>query len=178
MSRYRVYELAKDFKTDSKEVLRVLQENRFKVKNIYSAIGEKEWECFKRFKEGNNPPKPDIKTCWHKVMLTDLPTTEADPDVTFVYEYNGYCHERGITIVPLGDGVYAGDILKGSRVTGEWHIMPKRSVYIKSFLRVNEAGQCKRYTEKGHEICRKISRAVSIWIALTKRYGSTLRQKY
>lgn len=24
----------------------------------------------------------------------------------------------------------------------------------------------------------KISRAVSIWIALTKRYGSTLRQKY
>lgn len=104
------------------------------------------------------------KQVWHEVFFSRLPKSEAEPDMTFEFDLGNFHASRGITIVPLGHGVYAGDILKGNRVTGEWKIAPKRGIRVKSYLRVNEKGQYKRYARNGHVICPIIEQAVSQWL--------------
>ncbi len=42
MSKYRVYELAKEFHTESKNVLKLLTQNGYEVKNTLSSVGEAE----------------------------------------------------------------------------------------------------------------------------------------
>ena len=42
MSKYRVYELAKEFHTESKVVLDILTRNKFRVANHMSSVGEEE----------------------------------------------------------------------------------------------------------------------------------------
>ena len=42
MSKYRVYELAKEFQTESKVVLDILARNKFRVANHMSSVGEDE----------------------------------------------------------------------------------------------------------------------------------------
>ena len=48
MSKYRVYELAKEFKTDSKIVVEILEKNNFKVKNNFSSVGDAERDVLKK----------------------------------------------------------------------------------------------------------------------------------
>lgn len=110
------------------------------------------------------------KKVWHEVFFSQLPTSEADPDMEFEFRLGDFTCKRGITIVPLGCGRYAGDILKGTHVTGEWKITPKLGIRVKSYLRVNDKGQCKRYARDGHVICPMIEAAVSEWLS-RKRDG-------
>lgn len=110
------------------------------------------------------------KHTWHPVFFSQLPKSEAKPDATFEFDLQGFHAKRGITIVPLGYGRYAGDILKGTHVTGEWKITPKLGIRVKSYLRVNDKGQCKRYARDGHVICPMIEAAVSEWLS-RKRDG-------
>ncbi|WP_432647581.1 translation initiation factor IF-2 [Mitsuokella sp.] len=42
MSKYRVFELAKEFNTDSKVILDILKRNKFKATNNFSGVGEEE----------------------------------------------------------------------------------------------------------------------------------------
>ena len=48
MSNIRVYELAKEFNKETKEVLEVLQKDGFKVKNNFSSVGDAEREALKK----------------------------------------------------------------------------------------------------------------------------------
>ena len=48
MSNIRVYELAKEFKKETKEVLEVLQKGGFQVKNNFSSVGDAEREALKK----------------------------------------------------------------------------------------------------------------------------------
>lgn len=47
MSKYRVYELAKEFNTDSKVILDILKRNKFKAANNFSSVGEEERTAIK-----------------------------------------------------------------------------------------------------------------------------------
>ncbi|MGO5130534.1 translation initiation factor IF-2 [Mitsuokella jalaludinii] len=47
MSKYRVYELAKEFHTDSKVILDILKRNKFKAANNFSSVGEEERNAVK-----------------------------------------------------------------------------------------------------------------------------------
>ena len=105
------------------------------------------------------------KHTWHPVFFSQLPKSEAEPDATFEFDLQGFHAKRGITIVPLGHGEYTGDILKGNRVTGTYKMDPKRGIRIKSYLRINELGQCKRYGRNGHVACQKIEQAVQEWLS-------------
>ena len=48
MSNIRVYELAKEFNKETKEVLEVLQKGGFSVKNNFSSVGDAEREALKK----------------------------------------------------------------------------------------------------------------------------------
>lgn len=111
------------------------------------------------------------KKVWHEVFFSQLPTSEADPDATFEFDLGNFHARRCITIVPLGHGIYTGDILKGHRVTGEWRWNTRKDigVIVKSYLRVNDRGQAKRYAG-GHVACEKIEEAVTDW--LSRKRGS------
>jgi len=52
MSKYRVYELAKEFKTESKVVLNLLERNGHKVKNHMSSVGDEEREMLRNIFSG------------------------------------------------------------------------------------------------------------------------------
>ena len=52
MSKYRVYELAKEFKTESKVVLNLLERNGHKVKNHMSSVGDGEREMLRNIFSG------------------------------------------------------------------------------------------------------------------------------
>lgn len=110
------------------------------------------------------------KQSWHEVFFSQLPKSEADPDMKFEFRLGNFTCKRGITIVPLGHDEYTGDILKGNRVTGTYKMDPKRGIRVKSYLRVNDKGQCKRYARDGHVICPMIEAAVSEWLS-RKRDG-------
>ena len=49
MSKYRVFELAKEFQTESKVVLDILQKNNYKVANHLSSVGEDERSAVKAY---------------------------------------------------------------------------------------------------------------------------------
>ena len=48
MSKYRVYELAKEFHTESKNVLKLLTQNGYEIKNTLSSVGEEERAVIRR----------------------------------------------------------------------------------------------------------------------------------
>ena len=48
MSKRRVFELAKEFNTDSKVVLDILKRHNYKVNNNFSGVGEAEYEVVKQ----------------------------------------------------------------------------------------------------------------------------------
>ena len=74
MSKYRVYELAKEFKTESKVVLHLLERNGHAVKNHMSSVGDEEREMLRNIfsgdaarkkaeqKKAEQPPKTDKST--------------------------------------------------------------------------------------------------------------------
>lgn len=60
MSKYRVYELAKEFNTDSKVILDILKRNKFKAANNFSSVGEEERTAIKN-SLSNKGTKPQAK---------------------------------------------------------------------------------------------------------------------
>ena len=60
MSKYRVYELAKEFNTDSKVILDILKRNKFKAANNFSSVGEEERTAIKN-SLNNKSAKPQAK---------------------------------------------------------------------------------------------------------------------
>ncbi|MBP5200269.1 MAG: translation initiation factor IF-2 [Schwartzia sp.] len=62
MSKYRVYELAKEFHTESKNVLKLLKQNGYEVSNTLSSVGEAERDVIRRLlgggKNGEKGAKP------------------------------------------------------------------------------------------------------------------------
>lgn len=60
MSKYRVYELAKEFNTDSKVILDILKRNKFKAANNFSSVGEEERTAIKNLLS-NKGAKPQAK---------------------------------------------------------------------------------------------------------------------
>ena len=134
-----------------------------------NAIDEARW--FKTSglekKHQKNPKKH-----WHRISYRKLSISEAEPDASFECDYEGTHLDMGITSVPLGDGAYTGDILRNNHIIGEWHLKPKMSVCIKSYVHVNDVGQYKRYAGGEHATeriaCRKIKKAVSIWRVLQR----------
>ena len=52
MSKYRVYELAKEFHTESKVVISLLERNNYKVANHMSSVGEEEKTVLSRIFSG------------------------------------------------------------------------------------------------------------------------------
>lgn len=57
MSKYRVYQLAKEFNLDTKKVIDILNKNNFKITNNFNLVGEKEREVIATIvnnKENNN----------------------------------------------------------------------------------------------------------------------------
>ncbi|MBM6760576.1 translation initiation factor IF-2 [Megamonas hypermegale] len=57
MSKYRVYQLAKEFNLDTKKVIDILNKNNFKINNNFNLVGEKEREVIATIvnnKENNN----------------------------------------------------------------------------------------------------------------------------
>lgn len=57
MSKYRVYQLAKEFSLDTKKVIDILNKNNFKITNNFNLVGEKEREVIATIvnnKENNN----------------------------------------------------------------------------------------------------------------------------
>ena len=57
MSKYRVYQLAKEFSLDTKQVIDILNKNNFKITNNFNLVGEKEREVIATIvnnKENNN----------------------------------------------------------------------------------------------------------------------------
>lgn len=60
MSKYRVYELAKEFNTDSKVILDILKRNKFKAANNFSSVGEEERTAIKN-SLSNKGAKPQTK---------------------------------------------------------------------------------------------------------------------
>jgi translation initiation factor IF-2 len=52
MSKYRVYELAKEFNKESKDILDVLKKENFQVKNNFSSVGDEERNALKKHFEG------------------------------------------------------------------------------------------------------------------------------
>ena len=72
MSKYRVYELAKEFHTESKNVLKLLTQNGYEIKNTLSSVGEEERAVIQRLLGGKGqagekgakpqaPAKPQAK---------------------------------------------------------------------------------------------------------------------
>ncbi len=60
MSKYRVFELAKEFNTDSKAILDILKRNKFKATNNFSGVGEEERTAIKNaLSKGNKADKAD-----------------------------------------------------------------------------------------------------------------------
>ena len=53
MSKRRVFELAKEFNTDSKVVLEILKRNNYKVNNNFSGVGEAEYNVVKQLRADN-----------------------------------------------------------------------------------------------------------------------------
>ena len=60
MSKYRVYELAKEFNTDSKVILDILKRNKFKAANNFSSVDEEERTAIKN-SLSNKGAKPQAK---------------------------------------------------------------------------------------------------------------------
>ena len=62
MSKYRVYELAKEFHTESKNVLKLLKQNGYEVSNTLSSVGEAERDVIRKLlgggKSGEKGAKP------------------------------------------------------------------------------------------------------------------------
>ncbi|MBR1759756.1 MAG: translation initiation factor IF-2 [Schwartzia sp.] len=66
MSKYRVYELAKEFHTESKNVLKLLTQNGYEIKNTLSSVGEEERAVIQRLlgdkgQNGEKGAKPQAK---------------------------------------------------------------------------------------------------------------------
>ena len=60
MSKYRVFELAKEFNTDSKVILDILKRNKFKATNNFSGVGEEERTAIKNaLSKGSKADKAD-----------------------------------------------------------------------------------------------------------------------
>ena len=55
MSKYRVYELAKEFNKESKDILDVLKKENFQVKNNFSSVGDEERNALKKHFENKKP---------------------------------------------------------------------------------------------------------------------------
>ena len=55
MSKYRVYELAKEFHTESKNVLQLLTQNGYEVKNTLSSVGEAERDLIRKLMTKGKP---------------------------------------------------------------------------------------------------------------------------
>ena len=54
MSKYRVYELAKEFHTDTKNILDILKKNKFKAVNNFSSVGDAEHDAVKNHFAGKS----------------------------------------------------------------------------------------------------------------------------
>lgn len=54
MSKYRVYELAKEFHTDTKNILDILKKNHFKAVNNFSSVGDAEHAAVKNHFAGKS----------------------------------------------------------------------------------------------------------------------------
>ena len=62
MSKRRVFELAKEFNTDSKVVLEILKRNNYKVNNNFSGVGEAEYNVVKQeLQKSAKPASPASK---------------------------------------------------------------------------------------------------------------------
>ena len=62
MSKYRVYELAKEFNKETKEVIDVLRKNNFIAKNNFSSVGDEERNALKKYFEKGAAPVLEKKT--------------------------------------------------------------------------------------------------------------------
>lgn len=62
MSKYRVYELAKEFNKETKEVIDVLRKNNFTAKNNFSSVGDEERNALKKYFEKGAAPVLEKKT--------------------------------------------------------------------------------------------------------------------
>lgn len=65
MSKYRIYELAKEFDTESKVIINILTRNEFKVANHMSSVGDAEKDLLKRTfsgKEAREKLQPTVTT--------------------------------------------------------------------------------------------------------------------
>ena len=56
MSKYRVYELAKEFNKETKEVIDILRKNNFTAKNNFSSVGDEERNALKKYFEKGAAP--------------------------------------------------------------------------------------------------------------------------
>ena len=56
MSKYRVFELAKEFHTESKVVLDILKKGNYKVANHLSSVGDEERNAIKNHFEKKSAP--------------------------------------------------------------------------------------------------------------------------
>lgn len=62
MSKCRVYELAKEFNKETKEVIDVLRKNNFTAKNNFSSVGDEERNALKKYFEKGAAPVLEKKT--------------------------------------------------------------------------------------------------------------------
>ncbi len=69
MSKRRVFELAKEFNTDSKVVLDILKRNNYKVNNHFSGVGEAEYNLVKQ--ELQKSGKPAVQDAPQKKPVKD-----------------------------------------------------------------------------------------------------------
>ena len=60
MSKYRVYELAKEFHTESKNVLQLLTQNGYEVKNTLSSVGEAERDLIRKLMTKGKPEENGV----------------------------------------------------------------------------------------------------------------------
>ncbi len=73
MSKYRVYELAKEFNKESKDILDVLKKENFQVKNNFSSVGDEERNALKKHFENK---KPAVKAAANTTVNTTAHAAE------------------------------------------------------------------------------------------------------
>ena len=72
MSKYRIYQLAKEFSLDSKKIIDILNKNNINVSNNLNLVGEKEREVIASIvnnKDNNKQQTDQYNTPWLSIHL-------------------------------------------------------------------------------------------------------------
>lgn len=78
MSKYRVFELAKEFNTDSKVILDILKRNKFKATNNFSGVGEEERTAVKNALTKGKGEKPAAKVASQAAAAKSQPAAKTE----------------------------------------------------------------------------------------------------